>query len=814
MKLNIEKLLQNQGYQGTLNEMLSDWLKSNANLTELSLNKMWLSLISDQGYSNNSWNERVYFWLKGKGYSGLSLKMLSTYFTIDNSFSLSNSTAVAIIKVRNIREWEAFSKDPKSNVYDMGMSPTDSYAPFHVFFEGWESTGSISEYFWDFGDGSESDVGGRYATGQCVAHVYEKPGIYQATLKVYDGKAKKWSALNTIEISVRNGNAGKIYYIDSEIGDDNLYDGTSPTVKANGVGPWKTATKAFSGMKRPSKAAPINEWIYQPGDSIKFKRGQTFKVQEVSKGFTVHSPYNSYGTGGYFFGTYGTGNKPVIIWDGGKGGIKSRGIFFGMMGTQYVSFVDLDFRFENNGYYGAEFLTVVSRKILNWACLRCSFSGSANSYFSVTGNYSNVTTSSISGVPQNMAFVGCDFSMPEDGSVEADIAFIRHAAKLTWMHNSIQNKYGAHQIYAGMIDRGYVSNNMFGPAAFGSVCLRISGGILPDRAQFIQISDNNFGGWKDDIDWGNKLPHNGRGKRYNFLSVDFTNNNPKTSKWKNNITFERNVIMNSEQSIAVNSASNVLIRHNLIWGWSKTSGYRMTIAGSSPGYPVKNIRVVNNTFFTTMRGNAKHKHSFFRTSVYKGKPERLGKGASLKEAQEIIGLPWKNQNIEIKNNIFYFHEDGTNSHSNFIKVHNFKRSSDLKFLDIENNIYRTPSGWGSWNGTAWLRTFSDENKKLGQYSYTEWKSLTGNDAKSKYTEGTNPGFKSIPTNPNHLPGEPANNIKIVAEINQVVDNLKLSQNGIAKGNGIDLYYYVFDDYNQIIWDPKNMDIGAYKYSNE
>ena len=64
------------------------------------------------------------------------------------------------------------------------------------------------------------------------------------------------------------------------------------------VGPWKTATKAFSGMATT---------FYEPGDTILFKRGQTFELDSAA---TV--PIEIERWVWLLFRTYGTGDKPLI----------------------------------------------------------------------------------------------------------------------------------------------------------------------------------------------------------------------------------------------------------------------------------------------------------------------------------------------------------------------------------------------------------------------------------------------------------------------------------------------------------------------
>ncbi len=83
----------------------------------------------------------------------------------------------------------------------------------------------------------------------------------------------------------------KNYYFSSSTGNDNR----TAIEAQNSSTPWKTLTKA-------------NETTFAPGDSILFKRGDTFY------GFINPHQYSSFGTAAnrLTYGAYGTGAKPII----------------------------------------------------------------------------------------------------------------------------------------------------------------------------------------------------------------------------------------------------------------------------------------------------------------------------------------------------------------------------------------------------------------------------------------------------------------------------------------------------------------------
>lgn len=116
---------------------------------------------------------------------------------------------------------------------------------------------------------------------------------------------------------------GGVYYVDATNGSDR-YDGSSPTYEGGNTGPWKTIER-------------VNRTRFSPGDSILFKRGETWVG-------TPLEPKNGGAPGGVitirdsvlsqpltfdlvdpgnhncvYFGAYGEGDKPRIDCQGGRG---------------------------------------------------------------------------------------------------------------------------------------------------------------------------------------------------------------------------------------------------------------------------------------------------------------------------------------------------------------------------------------------------------------------------------------------------------------------------------------------------------------
>src|SRR3989344_4989746 len=254
--------------------------------------------------------------------------------TASETYTKSSGTLQAVITIDEPDFYKSGSYFP-----DYGMSLKKGFVPFPVFFEGWQSSprDEIIDYEWDFGQGTENDEGGRYFHGFNAAHVYETPGTYNVILTIENSSGTMQSA--TAQINVMDIN-GTTFYFDSTIGNDTAYDGKCPVVQGT-CGPWKTATKAFSLMRRPTQWAALKDWYYKPGDRILFKRGQTFELSgSVNLG-------HGYGTQGYYFGACdeecGNPNdpKPYIQYTGTTGD-KILGTGYG---TGYIGFVDLQFNF-------------------------------------------------------------------------------------------------------------------------------------------------------------------------------------------------------------------------------------------------------------------------------------------------------------------------------------------------------------------------------------------------------------------------------------------------------------------------------------
>lgn len=143
------------------------------------------------------------------------------------SVSLRNVTDRAGNTARTsiIRTIEANETSPRAVIgLDFGES-----AGLNVTFDASQSTGSVVEYIWEFGDGTTG-------TGQQVTHEFA-PGTYSVTLRVTDQHGN--TDLDGIELDLTDG-------IDSdEVADENA-TGDGPAVIVNRDGPTATSTAIVS----------------------------------------------------------------------------------------------------------------------------------------------------------------------------------------------------------------------------------------------------------------------------------------------------------------------------------------------------------------------------------------------------------------------------------------------------------------------------------------------------------------------------------------------------------------------------------------
>ncbi|HPW39625.1 MAG TPA: PKD domain-containing protein [bacterium] len=653
---------------------------------------------------------------------------------VRGSYEMAADAPVAVITVD---EPSVYAPGSSGYAPDWGMHLTKGYAPYPIFFQGWQSTPreDIVKYEWDFGDGSAKFYGFN------AAHVYETPGNYTVSLRVLNS-AGVWSGYDSINVEIMSRAGKRTYYVDSQLGDDSN-SGLCETPDGKGCGPWRTAQKAFASMPRPNQwNTNLSTWIYQPGDRILFKRGQAF---EVTSKTTIG---NGYGTGGYYFGAYGSGAKPLIQW---KGASSDFMLDFDL-GSGYIGFIDLQFQFynETTGVKGIG-LIWVNEYLKNILFLRDDFYNPDNGVWNISGVDKSRPVSGLFMVDSTV-----HNNETHSTSVTQIAAFGLNSLAIL---NSTFDQSGNHTAYFGYIDKAVIKDSVFSRPAFGRAALRISGESFEFPANNIYVADNYFLGWVDPV--ADSRAHNGGGTRYNYNLVNFGPNNT-SEKMLTDIIFENNVVTNSESLMDITNGENIKIRNN-IFVTPDVSTARKFAFSSNVGWetrPLKNVDFVGNTF--VLSGNVPtyalngilQINDFDKTSVYGD----------------------RHQNVRIMNNIIY--SNGSGRAISFDKLD----SSDVAEFTINNNIYYLA------NAVQAKLIFVDG---IG-YTLSEWQTQTGQDLNSLTSQ---PLFQSTVNTITHSPGQPASLAAGIAEADAYKNMLKLSSGSPAinagANLGADLYYDFF-----------------------
>lgn len=86
-------------------------------------------------------------------------------------------------------------------------APQPAWVNEQVTFDALGSTGNITAYEWDFGDGNTTTV-----TGPVIGHIYDQPGSYGVSLRVRDNNGISNATTSLITISVHTGVPGELEY--------------------------------------------------------------------------------------------------------------------------------------------------------------------------------------------------------------------------------------------------------------------------------------------------------------------------------------------------------------------------------------------------------------------------------------------------------------------------------------------------------------------------------------------------------------------------------------------------------------------------
>ncbi|MDX9972335.1 MAG: PKD domain-containing protein, partial [FCB group bacterium] len=584
------------------------------------------------------------------------------------------SQAAALTAVVEVTEnsWYQAEKATRYN----GASFTRFYAPLPVFFEGWKSTPreDIVDWVWDFGDGAP------LFHGFNAAHVYETPGTFTATLTVVTRDGQTAQATQIIEVLQPNGTT---YYVDSEIGSD-ANPGTTPEL------PWKSATKAFTGM---------NTTAYNPGDRILFRRGQTFNLEAG-----LVRPGGGMAGYGYYFGAFGEGPKPIIKHVGTSNAemIKINGNFLAFWGV-----MDLAFDCKSvEGQVSSFFINVSA--IANIFFLRCDI----YNHFQAVGMNGDHLARQIT----NVYIIKCNIH----DSIGVDAMHLYTKASRYANIDSTFDMCDDHVGYHSYLNKAIFSGNVYTRWAFGRLAIRSCG--VTDRANptnNVHIINNRFQGWIDPkIDtWA----HTGRGVRYNLCAVELGPNKGLDQSMEYGL-IEKNVFADVEKFIEVGVWEHVIIRNNSFSTVSGSAGnVRFQIGHPFEHRPVKDIQIYDNTIVSNE--NRAGTAAIFFVNAYVGPvyPERA--------LQEDIYIA--------RNRVTLLNGD-----ARLITMGTQKADQIAEVTSNANTVY------GATQTQPIFQCGGTYNLPGATYNIAEWRLLTGNDRATLILSPTNtkplPGAASSP----------------------------------------------------------------------
>jgi hypothetical protein len=638
----------------------------------------------------------------------------------------------------------------------LNFSTTKGYAPFPVFFQGHMSQpqAEIASYEWNFGDNNSYSGNPNDLKGFETAHVFEKPGTYNVTLRIKNRAGQVSSSNVTVEVLARPTATDRVYYVDPNGNDSNSGHCQVQTtqVDASGkiCGPWKTAENVFYNLHNK----------YRFGDSVLFKRGGSYPINTIA----TTKVY----VGGVLFGAYGEGAKPVIYYNG----TTNTGIMIDtVVGSHDVAFVDLAFHFKNPAA-SARFGGIIrgAGQTKNFLFLRVDAEDPASQVFGfsyVSNTNPTVNEAIMTGLyvfdsSIKLNYYGQDTT--SDPNFKAGDMFYGYIKNFALIGNTFDKSYG-HIGYMSHLDGAVIVNNTFSRPAYGRNALRISGVLVGTRGtNNVYVADNYFLGWRDPINGGvidnGGDVHNGGGQKYNYQLISISPNKASDQKISN-VVFDRNVITNFEKAILIGDANDVIIRNNLFVSPNLSGRTTGTINIGDRTYefrPSKNIVVANNTFVVQSPSLT----SAVPSSIIYISPYNVSRG-----------LGTEHEQIKIFNNLIY---RPTNSSVNVVYLP-YKTADLMKNMQFNGNLYYNKA---SIDGKMFM---------IGTTAYNldEWQKLGyGYDANSQAQ--VLPLFNQSVQLPANGVGEPSilqeniNQAKSYIEMFKMVDD----PSNPALDNGVDL----------------------------
>ncbi|MCR4335454.1 MAG: PKD domain-containing protein [archaeon] len=579
----------------------------------------------------------------------------------------------------------------KDNIsFPSGLSLITGYAPFPVFFEGWQSSSrdEIVEYSWNFGNDPTANSGNPNTMKTFnAAHAFETPGTYDVTLTVKNAAGQTSTAYKTINVLARPGTT---YYVDSVIGNDS-YDGKCTTVQGS-CGPWKTATNAFG------KTATGD---YQPGDSVLFKSGQEFEIS----GGTTGAHFNN-----LLFSTYGSGAKPIIRYTGTAQGwvINDSGY------SSNIAFVDLVFEMRNgtrNYLHGIYRAIERSKSILY---LRGEFYEGDALFGHGTPSAAVQADGS---VVSNIYVIDSKYSLRQydalpDGGTGSIIMYgwIGRFASVNSEFDLANEQIG----YFSYMDKGIMVGSKFSRPPFGRPGIRVSGHIVANQgSNNVHVADNYFMGWVDPLVTGCGA---GSGKShqcnttliYTGVLLQIGPNTGAVQSQKDFIV-ERNIFTNFQNAIQVTNAENITIRNNILVTPQHRSGAAVALNPNFSSYqtkPLKNIKIIGNTMYNGAHWGSNLDNSI-SISPYQGTVY-----------YDAIGIQQtEHQQITIMNNLFVQRQYEGTGGTRAIWINWSNEKADLmNEITINNNIYDFPY-------TDTIVRIGTSGSTYANYTLSQWQAL-------------------------------------------------------------------------------------------
>ena len=554
------------------------------------------------------------------------------------------------------------------------MHLRQGYAPFGVFFRGWQSTpkAGITNYAWEIRGPMQTGQNFTQAplvanyNGYNAGHIFETPGLYQAQLTVTSSTGTTVSALTDINVWSRKG---RTFYVDSDIGDDRN-NGQQTTLSARRCdpalvsgcpGPFKTATRAFSALAPRTSTASTAEYkaadmcaawttqsftqytvgnlavlpttpflqslavkdasgnyktadfpvcsqlktvatsLYQAGDQILFKRGQSFKFDVGINGVDNYTLKDNNGVtatyqqkrcnplvyiphwglpAGVHFGAYGTGAKPLIqnVSDTGECDAFS---MYGV-GQMRLSFADLSFDLQSghlDEFSGkperATFMFAPGSDPLGMAFARVDLK-----------RFTQGIVMSTNGSAQGLFLF-------DSNTYDSDIVHLYTQASfrdVALVRNNMD--YSGNHIAYTSLANAFLFRNTFSKPAFGRTALRVYGGSFTAPNHHVWIEGNQFLGWIDPRTGDRQYAD---GKRYNYQLVEFAPNGPGDLIGYD-LVFRRNNIQAAETWLKVSSWADVKIEANNFETRDTGGVTRVKLGTEYQARPLRNIRFSANTF--------------------------------------------------------------------------------------------------------------------------------------------------------------------------------------------------------------------------